>query len=296
MRDYFAGSAWSKTYGMRALPILVNLAENHKSTTYTDLAMMILRDRKYAHPLMSALGRLGHALESLSAAEPKEFGKIPPIQLLVCNESTGRPGNLALNFLGLKKSEADKMSKALLDTVVLRAHQRVFAYQHWQHVLKAFGLKPVTLELPAPETLLPKIGELEGLPKGEGAEHKELKLYLARNPHVIGIEWAGHGDTERLLLSGDRLDISFRDDESWIAVEVKGENSPVADLVRGIFQCIKYKVILESQLRYEALEGQVHLKQIIPRVLLACGGTLPSNLRAFAKSQDVEVWSDVKVQ
>lgn len=153
----------------------------------------------------------------------------------------------------------------------------------------------MTLELPAPETLLPKIGELEGLPKGEGAEHKKLKLYLARNPHVIGIEWVGHGDTERLLLSGDRLDISFRDDESWIAVEVKGENFPVADLVRGIFQCIKYKVILESQLRYEALEGRVHLKRIIPRMLLACGGTLPSNLLAFAKSQDVEVRSAIQV-
>ena len=165
MHDYFAGSAWSKTYGKKALPILVNLAENHKSTSYTELAIVMLKDRKYAHPLMSALGRLGQALESLNAAEPKKFGKIPPIQLLVCNESTGRPGNLALNFLGLKKSETDKMSKALLDTVVLRAHQSVFAYQHWQYVLKALGLKPATLELPPPETLLPKIAELEGQPK-----------------------------------------------------------------------------------------------------------------------------------
>ena len=296
MHDYFAGSAWSKTYGKKALPILVNLAENHKSTTYTDLAMMMLRDRKYAHPLMSALGRLGCALESLNAAEPKKFGKIPPIQLLVCNESTGRPGNLALNFLGFKKSETDKMSKALLDTVVLRAHQSVFAYQHWQYVLKALGLKPATLELPPPETLLPKIGELEGHPKGEGEEHEKLKLYLARNPQVIGIEWEGHGDIERLLLSGDRLDISFRDDERWIAVEVKGKNSPVADMVRGIFQCIKYKVTLESQLRYEALEGRVHLNRIFPRVILACGGSLPSDLLVFAKSQDVEVRSGVSVQ
>lgn len=295
MHDYFAGSAWSKTYGKKALPILVNLAENHKSTSYTELAIMMLKDRKYAHPLMSALGRLGHALESLNAAEPKKFGKIPPIQLLVCNESTGRPGNLALNFLGLKKSETDKMSKALLDTVVLRAHQSVFAYQHWQYVLKALGLKPATLELPSPETLLPKIGELEGHPKGEGEEHEKLKLYLARNPRVIGIEWVGNGDTERLLLSGDRLDISFRDDERWIAVEVKSKNSPIADLVRGIFQCIKYKVTLTSQLRYEALEGRVHLKRIVPRVILACGGSLPSDLLAFAKSQDVEVRSAVSM-
>jgi hypothetical protein len=78
-------------------------------------------------------------------------------------------------------------------------------------------------------------------------------------------------------------------------VEVKGKNSPIADLVRGIFQCIKYKVILASQLRYEALEGRVHLKRIVPRVILACGGSLPSNLLPFAKSQDVEVRSAVSM-
>ena len=78
-------------------------------------------------------------------------------------------------------------------------------------------------------------------------------------------------------------------------MEVKGKNSPIADLVRGIFQCIKYKVTLASQLRYEALKGRVHLKRIVPRVVLACGGSLPSDLLAFAKSQDVEVRSAVSM-
>lgn len=103
------------------------------------------------------------------------------------------------------------------------------------------------------------------------------------------------GDIERLLLSGDRLDISFRDDERWIAVEVKGKHSPLADLVRGIFQCVKYKVILAAQLRYEALGGQVHLPRTIPRVVLACGAPLPAELLTFAKSLDVEVRSGISV-
>jgi hypothetical protein len=59
MRDYFAGSVWSKTFAKKALPILVNLAEDGKSTTYTELAIVMLNDKKYAHPLMSAPGRLG---------------------------------------------------------------------------------------------------------------------------------------------------------------------------------------------------------------------------------------------
>jgi hypothetical protein len=295
MRDYFDGSDWSKTYAKRALPVLVNFAENEKTTTYTELAKMILGDKKYAHPLMNALGRLGHGLESLNAAERKQFGTIPPIQLLVCNENTGRPGNLALDFLGLKKSEADKLPKVLLDTIVLRAHRSIFEYSQWQHVLKALGLKPVTLKLPASETILPKIGEIERHPNGEGEEHERLKLFLAQNPKAIGIQWKGNGDTEQLLLSGDRLDISFRSDQEWIAVEVKGRHSPIADLVRGIFQCVKYRAILAAQLRYEALAGKVHFKRMIPKVILACGASLPSELLTFAESLTVEVRPGISV-
>jgi len=295
MSDYFAGSGWSQTYAKKAVPVLVNLAESHRATAYTELAKILLGDKKYGHPLMSALGRLGHALESLNEAQPQKFGEIPPIQLLVCNQRTGRPGNLGLNFLGYKKSETDKMSKALLDTVVSRAHQNIFEYPRWQHVLKALGLKPVTLKLPTPESILPKIRELERHSTGEGAEHERLKLFLAQKPKRIGIQWRSHGDTEYFLLSGDRLDISFRDDRRWIAVEVKGKHSPLADLVRGIFQCVKYKVILATQLRYEALGGQAHLQRTIPRVVLACGAPLPTELLTFAKSLDIEVKSGILV-
>src|SRR5262249_19522528 len=95
--------------------------------------------------------------------------------------NTGRRGNLALNFLGFKKSETDKVSKVLLDTIVLRAHRSVFEYPRWQHVLKALGLKPATLKLPAHDTILPKIGELERHTTGEGEEHERLKLFLAQS-------------------------------------------------------------------------------------------------------------------
>jgi hypothetical protein len=295
MSDYFEGSEWSKTYAKKALPVLVNLAESGRATTYTELAKALLGDKKYAHPLMNALGRLGHGLESLNAAERDKLGTIPPIQLLVCNENTGRPGNLALNFLGFKKSETDKMSKALLDTIVMRAHKSIFDYPRWQRVLRVLGLKPVTLKLPAAESILPKIEELERRSLGEGDEHERLKFFLAEYPKTIGIRWKGDGDVERLLLSGDRLDISFRDKLKWIAVEVKGKHSPIADLVRGIFQCVKYRSILAAQLRYEALEGKIFLQRTIPRVILACGASLPSELLKFAQSLDVEVQSGISV-
>ena len=34
--------------------------------------------------------------------------------------------------------------------------------------------------------------------------------------------------------------------KDWIAVEVKSRISNDADITRGIFQCVKYKVVLEA--------------------------------------------------
>src|SRR5437667_12402388 len=104
MSAYFTGSAWSQNYARKAMPIVVNFAERHRSVTYKQLAGL-LGDEKYAHPLMSALGRLGEALNSLSQKQGRLFGEIPPIQLLVCNQKTRRPGNLALGFLGFTRTQ-----------------------------------------------------------------------------------------------------------------------------------------------------------------------------------------------
>ena len=167
MSDYFTGRPWSQKYAKKALPILVNLAESHNTTTYVELASL-LGDKKHSYALPNALVKLGTALCSLSDAEPKRFGKIPPIELLVCTQRTGRPGTLALDFLDIKNSEKNKMSKSLLDRLISIARQDVFDYPRWPQVLKVLGLKPVTLNLPAPESILPKIRELERHSIGEG--------------------------------------------------------------------------------------------------------------------------------
>jgi hypothetical protein len=293
MNNHFTGSKWARETAKKALPVLVNFAENRRATTYTELAKLLFNDKKYAFPLMAALGRLGKSLESLSQAEPGTFGKVPPIQLIVCNQKTRRPGNLSLSFLGARKSVADAMSKSELNLLVRGAHQTVFDYPRWQEVLRTLGLQSPALNLPPPGSILPKIREIEQHGTGEGEEHRRLKLFLAENPRKIGIRWKGRGDVEELLLSGDRLDVSFRSRVQWIAVEVKGKNSPEADLVRGIFQCVKYKVIMAAQLRYEALRSRDRLQPALPKAVLACGCAFPAALREFAQSLDVEIKSNL---
>lgn len=292
MDKYFSGSKWARETAKKALPILVNFAENRRATTYTELATLLFGDKKYAHPLMSALGRLGKSLELLSQSERKKLGKVPPIQLIVCNQKTGRPGNLSLSFLGVRKSVADGMSNQELNLLVRGAHQTVFDYTRWQDVLGMLGLQPFILNLPAPAGILPKIAQYG---HGESEEHRRLKLFLAANPKRIGIQRESKGDIEQLLLSGDRLDVSFRSKNQWIAVEVKGKNSPEADLIRGTFQCVKYKFIMAAQLRYEALSNRNFEQITIPKVILACGCSVPPELCEFAKSFDIEIKPDLLV-
>ena len=50
MSDCFAGSDWSQTNAKKALPVLVSLAESHRATTYTELAKLLLGDKRYGHP------------------------------------------------------------------------------------------------------------------------------------------------------------------------------------------------------------------------------------------------------
>lgn len=82
---------------------------------------------------------------------------------------------------------------------------------------------------------------------GEGSEHKALKDYLISHPSCLGLSEIANADNEHILPSGDRLDVYFEClDGSRVAVEVKPSISDDSDITRGIFQCIKYKAILEA--------------------------------------------------
>lgn len=89
--------------------------------------------------------------------------------------------------------------------------------------------------------------------RGEGEEHKNLKEYVRSHPEILGIKGAVKAKTEYPLPSGDRLDVYFElSNGNKIAVEVKPSISDDADLIRGIFQCVKYGSVLEAIRRVEA--------------------------------------------
>ena len=125
---------------------------------------------------------------------------------------------------------------------------------------------------------------------GEGEQHKNLKEYIYNNPSIIGIHSFKEKAMEHNLLSGDRLDVWFRlIDDSEIAVEVKSEISSSADVLRGLFQCVKYKTVMDAE---NKIEDKVHDNHVI----LVIGGSLtPSN----AEIRDIfriETYENIKVK
>lgn len=118
---------------------------------------------------------------------------------------------------------------------------------------------------------------------GEGKEHKKLKEYIYNHPEALGIKNVRDKSMERILLSGDRLDIYFAlNDGSQIAVEVKPQTSPEADIMRGLFQCVKYKAILDAETKAYRNKGD-------NSVVLVIGGELSKENSKISEILEVDV-------
>src|SRR5690606_22847771 len=142
-----------------------------------------------------------------------------------------------------------------------------FSYPRWQEVLKALELEPTISDF------TPLVNKASGgFGGGESEEHKALKAYVAQNPKVIGLGAnTPVGTTEYPLPSGDSLDVSFNSQEVLVAAEVKSSISAESDIVRGLFQCVKYRAVMEAVLLTESLPQNA-------RALLVLESKLPQHL------------------
>jgi hypothetical protein len=127
---------------------------------------------------------------------------------------------------------------------------------------------------------------IPGNGSGQSEEHKRLKYFVAGHPQILDLPVQLSGKPEYPLPSGDTVDVLFEHRRELIAVEVKSGLSPEADMVCGIFQCIKYRAVLE------ALQASRELPQNA-RGLLVLEGSLPKNLVSLKNMLGVEVHEKV---
>jgi hypothetical protein len=249
--------------------------------------------------MKDALGSIGYALKALEKRRDWEFGDIPPIQLMVWSKGQGSPGDSAFSFVGIKKEEARAMRPELRRFTAGSIRRKILEYPYWRDVLAKLGLKPLTLDLPEAAEVTAKLEEGRGGPESEA--HKRLKHYIGSRYHLIGIRGRFAASFEEMLLSGDKADVMLdsADRSQRICIEVKSRTSQSADLIRGIFQCVKYSAILAAQERYELMRSPMRRPRKL-QTLLVTERELPGDLKELSsllgvKTFAVQVPADFKI-
>ncbi len=111
-----------------------------------------------------------------------------------------------------------------------------------------------------------------------------LKEFVAANFRLLRLLASARVDTEYKLPSGDVLDVLFRVDHDWVAVEVRSAISTADDIARGVFQCVKYKAIIE------AYQATLSIPQSA-RTVLVIEDALPANLVSMKDILGIDVKS-----
>lgn len=228
--------ATNKEWAMRMIPVLIRWAQSSwdKTHYYSHLSTAV---GHRTNQIGSVMGIIQDLLDELKVKSGRN--DIPTLNGLVQNKGTGLPSDgfdyVIKNYSNLspesKKGEVRKLN--------FDAHQ-----YDWTWVLNALGLEPARVL--DTKTVLKIKADIHGY-GGEGQEHKSIKEYIANHPESIGLKNVKKTLLEYDLLSGDRLDIYFEcQNNKHIAVEVKPSISPDGDVLRGIFQCIKYQSVMDA--------------------------------------------------
>lgn len=244
-----------------AIPVLIRWAQNGITTnTYGDLSSEIGRPRTFMY-IGEVLGKVEVVLKHLR----KELGQpdIPSLNALV--KKTGKTDLPSDGFDFVSKGYED-LPVELKKAVAEAYNKKALDYQHWDLVLQALCLKPSVVNSEKDEKII-RSGKYYGS-GGEGPQHKALKEYIFEHPESIGVRSVVKRDKEFVLLSGDRLDVYFeQNDGTRIAVEVKSKISPDDDILRGLYQCVKYKAILDAENKTHGQFGKTHSTLVIEGTL-----------------------------
>lgn len=270
LSDFINGD---KSYLKRArmiLPYLVRQAKVGRPIHYSDLAAetQIPNPRNLNYPL----GAIGNALIELGKKMDLE---IPPIQCLVINKVTKLPGEGIGLFIN--QTEFKKLPKTRKSQIINHQLENIYIFPYWKKVLTELGLQEISIDI---EEMIEKAKRLD-FGRGESEHHLRFKQAVAKIPQLIGLNLQ-EGKMEYRLPSLDCIDILFQDRSQLIGVEVKSTISCEADILRGLFQCVKYRHLIEA-------EQIIKNRQPDSRTILVLQGEFPPSLLGIKNMLGIEV-------
>lgn len=226
---------------------------------------------------------LGLTLDALGKTRDWRATPPPQLQALIVNKFTRIPGDGIDGFMShsWKKAKTIDRKRAILKAVYVELAQ----YKYWSDVGDAIGAEDAQADL----SDLVDAAKNATKRGGEGPEHKALKEHVAANPALLGLS-ARHpaGGTEHPLASGDRVDVVFKHKRKVLAVEVKPAGSSDGDMARGVFQCVKYRHVLQAQ-------SGLAKKPFTVDTRLVLGKAAPARVKALAASLDVTIIDTIRV-
>ena len=248
----------------------------------------ILRDKK-SEDWIHRLRKWGISEEDLSSLEEQSAQPIetPPDSTLTVAPST-RAGESIPASMPTSASPAISLSDsasatAQLESSAVRPPTRIPDEEQKSAKVDSVRLPQARMPPPAISSPTPAPDSGRGKDGGESPKHQDLKQRILENPGKLGISELADRVKEGKLADGGKVDVLFKSDAEWVAVEVKSEISQPQDVERGLFQCVKYEALMEAEIRVRGLS-------VGARAILAVGGQFPRELEDKRKILGVNVY------
>lgn len=250
-RNELARSPWRSEVVPLLPSILIQRAKEGRTITYGELSQELQEQFGLAPKARKtlygpAVGAVGFALQELGKAWGE---RIPPLNLIVVHARTGLPGDgadeVAHYFFQDRGRGMAKNREAYLKT----ATQAVFDYgRKWDRVAKALNAKHLEPMAPKDAGIAIPLPPVRRGSQPESKEHKALKAWVVAHPSWFkDFGKFKKGTNEHWLSSGDRIDAFFENGSQYLAVEVKPAHASDAELMRGVYQCVKYRAVLRAE-------------------------------------------------
>jgi len=254
-----------------ALPILVRQALAEQSIFYEALAAEL--GMPNPRNLNYVLGAISQAMNQLGDANGVS---IPPIQFVVVRKDSGIPGDAVGWYARGDAAEYRSLSRRERRLLAQREHALVFAFPHWLAVLDVLDLAPLEPGIPSGVDMKPWFS-------GESEAHRALKKRIAEDPALVGFRGRPLSiSVEHDFPSWDSVDVLVTGRAERLCIEVKSHEAPESEIVRGLFQCVKYQALATAIASIEGNSREV-------RTVLALGGKLPAELRPLSNTIGVAV-------
>ena len=260
---------------------LIHAAKSRDTMTYGQAKRRLENDCGFGIIFPVAVGKVaGAAMNRIL----EHFPNAPLLNVLLVRSDTGLPGSGAVGYLArryprkrwLRRKDAHKDDR--WRDLIEEEAGRVYGFARWDEVYRRI----YNGALPAPDEDLER-KERDGTDHGgggEGRNHRALRLRVTREPNLVrrGLR-PEDTKTEVELLSGDRVDVVSVAKEGTVAIEVKSRDSNWNDLRRGVYQCVKYRAVIDAQ----DIRRNAYVES-----WLVTEETLPAELKKLARRLEVK--------